>query len=126
MVSPWRAVASAQPGIEYLAMLTYLPLRGYLQIPRFLSYSFKIQKQLTHTAGLIGFAMKADPLRNQYWTLSVWENDRALMQFVRTEPHASSMTAFNMGRTRFTRWKITSAEIPPRWDDALRKENPNG
>jgi hypothetical protein len=128
MVSPWRALAQPHPSAEYLAMLTYLPLRGYLQMARFFSYSAKVQKQLERTAGVIGYSFKANPLRNQYWTFSVWENDRALMNFVRTEPHASAMIAFNMGATTFTRWKLRGDDVPPRWNDALRRsqEDLNG
>jgi hypothetical protein len=121
MVSPWRRITPPDPAQHYLAMLTFLPLRGYAQIPRFMRYSFAIQKQVERSPGAIGISVRAKPMSNQYWTLSVWTDERALMDFVRKEPHARSMTAFHMGPTKFTRWKIAGSDVPPSWKDALRR-----
>ena len=128
MISPWKAFVQPQEQTTYLALLTHIGLRRYSLVPRFVSYSVGIQKQLAHTRGVIGYAIAAKPLRNKYWTLSVWEGDRALMEFVASEPHKSSMSAFDDSDLRFTRWNIAGADIPPRWDDAMRrgKETDNG
>jgi hypothetical protein len=128
MFSPWRTLAPSQPASNYLAMLTSLRLPGYLHLPKFIAYSTRIQWQLEHTHGLVGYSVGSNLLRNQYWTLSVWENDGALMGFVRTSPHFVAMNAFRMSTFNFTRWTLKGGDIPPRWDDAIRrgKENANG
>jgi hypothetical protein len=121
MVSPWKSFAQPQKDATYLALLTHIPLQRYSLLPRFVSYSFAIQKQLGKTAGVIGYGIRAKPLSNKYWTLSVWADDGALMDFVRTEPHRSSMRAFDGSAVRFTRWTLSGADIPPKWDDAIRR-----
>jgi hypothetical protein len=128
MDMPWKMLTSPDRSREYLALLTFLPLERYVQIPRFLSFTFRIQSQLARTPGVIGYALRAKPWVKNFWTLSVWESDQALMDFVRNDPHALAMASIVMGPTSFTRWKIAGADVPPGWDDAMRrsKEKANG
>jgi hypothetical protein len=53
----------------------------------------------------------------------VWESDRALMDFVSKLPHraATKEIAPYMGTTKFSRWKMLGSDVPPRWDDAIRR-----
>ena len=53
----------------------------------------------------------------------VWENERALMDFVIKLPHGDVMKALSphMERTKFTRWKVLGSALPPNWDDAMRR-----
>lgn len=120
---PWESVAQPVPGQGYLALLTYLPLRSFRTLPQFFRYSGAIQGQLRTSRGLIGFTLDAHPLRRQFWTLSVWEDEDALMEFVRTNPHLGTMHGLKgrMGATRFIRWPIEGSEVPPTWEDALAR-----
>lgn len=79
--------------------------------------------QLDRTPGLVGYSLKAKPLRRDFWTLSVWEGGPALAEFVRAQPHEHVMGALqgDMGATKFVRWKTTGSEVPPRWDDATER-----
>lgn len=88
---PWKAYRSVKPDEEYLALLSYLPLARLRQVPQFLRHSSDIQTQLDHAVGLIGYSLRAQLFRRHFWTLSVWEDDNALMDFVRTTPHAKVM-----------------------------------
>jgi hypothetical protein len=128
MDMPWRTIASPERSREYLALLTYLPLARYLQVPRFFSFMFTILGQLAHAPGLIGYILRAKPFKKNFWTLSVWESEEALMNFIRNDPHGEAMVTFEMGRTKAIRWKLTGADIPPDWSDTLRrgKEDHNG
>jgi len=124
MDTPWKALAPVERDREYLALLSYLPLRSYSKIPRFLQFTFQIQRQLGATPGAIGYSLRAKPLSCKFWTLSVWETERALMDFVSKVPHGEVMKALvtHMGATKFTQWKIPGSAIPPKWDDAVRRE----
>jgi hypothetical protein len=121
--TPWIVLGQADAGREYIALLSYLPLRSYLKIPLFARFSYEIYRQMRTTPGAVGFAMRAKVLSRKFWTLSVWESDRALMEFVANVPHGKIMKALapHMGATAFTRWKIRGSQIPPRWDDAMRR-----
>lgn len=123
MDTPWKVLAQADAGREYIALLSYLPLRSYLKIPLFARFSYEVYRQMLATPGAIGYAMRAKVLSRKFWTLSVWESDRALREFVAKEPHGEIMKAVapHMGATAFTRWKILGSDIPPRWDDAVRR-----
>jgi hypothetical protein len=122
MDMPRKALVSVDRNGEYVALLTYLPLRKYRAIPSFFLCTFQIQRQLNETPGAIGYSLRAKPLSRNFWTLSVWENERALMDFVAKVPHVDAMKAFSphMGATKFTRWKVAGSSIPLNWDDAVR------
>ncbi len=82
----WTAVAQPEPEREYLALVSYLPLRGIRKLPAFLRYSQEVRQQLARSRGLIGFSLRASAgfLRRRFWTLSVWEDERALSDFVKS------------------------------------------
>lgn len=125
MDMPWIALTPVDPSREYLVLLSYLPLRKYSKIPTFLRYTLQVQGQLRRTAGATGYSMRAKALSRKFWTLSVWESERALMDFVLNLPHGDVMKSLapHMGATKFTRWKLPGSAVPPNWDDAVRRES---
>jgi heme-degrading monooxygenase HmoA len=120
---PWVAVANREPAKEYVALASYLPLRRLTSTPVFVLDVRRIMSQLGRAPGLLGYSLRARPLRKQYWTLSVWESDRALLEFVRGQPHATVMGALRsrMGPTAFVRWRVSGAGPLPTWDDAMAR-----
>ena len=122
---PWKDLAPADAKREYVALLSYLPLRKYSKIPAFFRYTMGIQRQLRKTPGAIGYSLRAKVLRRKFWTLSVWEDDRALVAFVSDAPHGEAMKSIapHMGATKFTRWKVAGSAIPPTWEDAMKRES---
>ncbi|MBV9888229.1 MAG: hypothetical protein JO119_16920 [Acidobacteria bacterium] len=127
MDTPWKALAPVQPVREYVVLLSYLPLKSFLKLPMFFRYSVQINAQLRATPGVIGYTMRAKLFTRRFWTLSVWDNDKALMEFVAKVPHSEAMKkiAPYMDKTNFWRWKLSSSEIPPRWNDAMRRATKN-
>jgi heme-degrading monooxygenase HmoA len=123
MILPWKSFLKAEPEGEYLALLTVLPLKKYSKIPGFLRATLAIQRQLARSKGLVGYSLDAHPLRREFWTLSVWEDEDALADFVRANPHGKTTSDLipHMGATRFIRWKIRGSELPPQWSDAKRR-----
>ena len=121
--SPWRAKAPVSPGQEYLAMATFLPLRSYRTIPRFLGLTSSVVRQLERTAGLVGYSLLAQPARKRFWTLSVWTDRRALNAFVRQMPHLGVMGDLrpHMGPTRFTAWTVLGSALPISWNEATER-----
>lgn len=119
---PWTAVAAPAGTREYLALISYLPLKRFRTIPRFLRYSGVVAKQLEGTRGLVGFSFRAKLVTREFYTLSVWEDEQALMDFVGTQPHLGTMGALrpHMTETKFVRWALKGSLVPPSWEDALR------
>ena len=121
--SPWRTFGSPEPEREYLALLSYLPLKSYWRIPFFFLNTAQVVKQLASAEGMMGYSALARPLSKQFWTLSAWKDDAALRTFVQYPPHVRIMTALtpHMGETKFVRWTVNGSDLPLRWDDALRR-----
>jgi hypothetical protein len=118
--TPWTARTPPEPDTTYVVMGTYLPLRGYRYIPRFLADTMKVRRQLAHTDGLIGYALDAKIGRKGFFTVSVWADRNALERFSQSMPHAA-ITRVNpkrMGPTKFRSWEATGAEVPVSWDTA--------
>jgi len=118
---PWKSFAAVEPGGEYLMLLSSLPLKNWRGMPLFLLGTLRITFQLRHAEGLIGYSLLARPLRKQFFTLSVWQNETALNGFVYARPHFATMNNLttHMGQTRFVRRSIKGSEVPPSWAYAL-------
>jgi quinol monooxygenase YgiN len=120
---PWTTFAPADSNREYFALLSYLPLNKYAAIPAFFRFTFQIQKQLRGTPGVLGYALRAKPLSRNFWTLSAWTDEKALMDFVVKIPHEQAMKAMlsHMGPAKFTKWKVSGSALPLRWEEAMQR-----
>ena len=119
----WKSFGRAEPAQQYLVLLSFLPLKQGWRVPWFLFHTGRIVNQLKRSRGLLGYSLLAQPLARRFWTLSVWEDESALRGFVEAQPHARTiaMMAPHMDTTKFVRWTVKGSEIPPSWDDALRR-----
>jgi hypothetical protein len=117
---PWKTLSPPNGISEYVALLSFLPLRYYRTIPLFFWLTFQTQRQLRQAKGLIGYSLQAQPLRRQFWTLSAWEDQESLMHFVYQPPHGKimQMLASHMGKTQFVQWKVKASDIPLNWEAA--------
>ena len=97
---PWRSCSPADPNREYLVLLSFLPLKRRWRIPWLLPKTFRITRQLRRSAGLVGYSLYATLTTGHFWTLSVWDDEAALQEFVHAEPHRGTMRVMlpHMGR----------------------------
>jgi hypothetical protein len=125
---PWTSFVQRVPEREYVALLSYLPLRRLSSTLPFLWGVQQVRRQLARSTGLVGYSLRASPLRREYWTLSVWESERALLAFVKTQPHNGLMSSVRgrMGATSFVRWRLRGTDPLPTWDDAMRRAATEG
>lgn len=121
--SPWRTFSVPDSNGDFVALLSYLPLKRYWRVLSFAFYTVQVVKQLESAEGLLGYSLLARPLSKRFWTLSAWENDDALSAFVRNTPHASIMAALapHMDKTKFVQWTVKGSQVPLKWDEALRR-----
>jgi len=96
-------------------------LRRFRTTPRFLRHAGAISRQLEGTRGLLGFTFRAKILSRKFYTLSVWEDEQALEDFIRSKPHVDTMPVMrpHMAEPKFVRWSVKGSEIPPSWDRAM-------
>jgi heme-degrading monooxygenase HmoA len=118
---PWTTRAEMEPGTEYLVMASHLPLTRITATVRFFRAVFAVRKQLATADGLVGYTLRAKPMARDYWTLSVWKDNDALREFMRTSPHVQVMSSLKplMGPTRFVTWTISAADGRPSMAGAL-------
>jgi hypothetical protein len=123
MDSPWIMFGPPDKSREYFALLSYLPLNKYRAIPSFLRFSSQIQKQLRTTPGVIGYSLRAKLLSRNFWTLSAWAGEEAMMNFVAKIPHGQAMKAMmpHMGPTHFTKWRVLGSALPLGWEEAMQR-----
>ena len=121
MKSPWKALAPLEPDHRYLALASSIPPKSRRSTWRLFRGSRQVAAQLRDTPGVVGFALLARPLRKQYATLSVWDDEQALQTFAHAEPHRRLMSALapDMGATRFVRWPVEGSDGRPTWQQAL-------
>lgn len=75
---PWRTKTAATPEQDYVVMASRLPLQSHRTIPRFISLTVSVARQLERTSGLVGYSLLAQPGRKKFWTLSAWSDQNAL------------------------------------------------
>jgi hypothetical protein len=123
---PWKAFGEPEAERDYLVLLTHLPVRRLPALPKFLRYVWRIRKQLERKPpGLVGYSLLAQPFSSNYWTLSAWEDQRALGGFVRESPHRDAMKELPETLSNFKtwRWSSTGSDLPPSWDEALERRS---
>jgi len=81
---------------------------------------------LRATPGVIGYSLRAKVLSRDFWTLSVWQDQKTLMDFVSNMPHGEAMKAMttHMGRTKITQWKVAGSALPLSWNEAMQRSQP--
>src|SRR5215471_10934665 len=112
--TPWRSFGNAEPGRDYLALLSFLPLKSFWRLPAFLWGTARVAKQLAAAQGLIAYSLLARPIRKSFWTVSVWQDEDALQEFIHHPPHVRLIAALPpyMRKTRFVRWMVKGSELP--------------
>ena len=125
---PWIPLSTPEPGKEYIAVVTYLPLRSLWAMPQFWYYTRRIRSQLRSARGLVGYAILSHVLAKRFWTLSVWENEIDMTNFVHKHPHSEAMLVLRrfMGGTAFVRWRVNGSSVPPSWQEAMDRSNAQG
>src|SRR5205814_1589239 len=109
----WKTQISSER--TYRAILTYFQLpRDNAILSAFQRLSGEIIKQLDATAGLVGYSLHASFATQQFWTLSVWDNEDAIAHFMKRAPHSSAMLQFEFDllSSKFERWDVGGLSEP--------------
>lgn len=120
---PWTSRSTPDLALECTVMASKLPLRSHRSIPRFLSHTLRIRRQLAQMPGLVGYSLDAQPLAKTFWTVSVWTSNVELSRFDRSDPHRSTKSTIRpaMLPTTFVFWTCRADELPIGWDEVRRR-----
>jgi len=64
--TPWRTFRAPNPNGDFVALLSYLPLKSYWGVFRLPFYAAQVVKQLATADGLVGYSLLARPLSGRY------------------------------------------------------------
>jgi heme-degrading monooxygenase HmoA len=115
---PWAQRQAIDPGRQYVAMASRLPLKRHRSIPGFLRDTLAIRRQLARADGLVGYALDAELAGKTFWTFSVWQDQASLDAFAAADPHRSIVRRLRpvMGQTRFEFFQVPGSDLPMTWD----------
>jgi hypothetical protein len=101
-----------------LASVTRLRVRSVRDLPAFLWMTFLVQRQTRRAPGFLGGRLLIDNLHT-YWTLTAWENEKAMKAFRGSGPHAGVMPKLVewCDEAAYTHW-IGADDSIPEWLDA--------
>ena len=93
--------------------VTRLRVRRWRHMPAFMWYSFASQRQVVRAAGFCGGRLLIDA-RRTFWTLSAWEDERAMKAFRGSGAHARVMPRLFewCDEAAYSHWTVSDRELP--------------
>ncbi len=93
--------------------VTRLRVRSFRSLPAFLWMTFLAQRQTVRAASFLGGRLLVDNLRT-YWTLTAWENEKAMKAFRGSGPHARVMPKLVewCDEASYAHWTSTDDRLP--------------
>jgi heme-degrading monooxygenase HmoA len=82
-----------------------------------------VQDELKTSPGLIGYSLDFIVGGDDYRTLTVWEDEQSMVNFVASKAHATAMgNATKIGQHgEVTSWNVALKDMPPTFDDAKKE-----
>lgn len=107
-----------------IASVTELNLKGFTAFFRFLPHAIKSQRQASKAPGVISVRVSSKGLLVQR-TLSVWADEKSMLDYVRSGAHLEAMKAFKKMANRSHTARFETASVPD-WETALKHLREHG
>jgi len=119
----WNSFSEPDPESELQGVVGHLHPSVYRTVPSVLWHTRGIESQLAESAGLVGYALRAELPQKKFWAVAAWESDESLQKFVERDPHAETRVALGrvMEESWFERFEVSGREIPLTVDEALER-----
>jgi len=108
---------------DVVLSITYIEInKSSSELSKFWEHVFSIRNKMNENPGVLGVSIRKSIFSNKAWTMTIWEDESSLENFVEGERHR---TAIKEGRTtilktKFYRNTIKYSELPISWDYAER------
>jgi hypothetical protein len=104
-----------------LVSVTRLRLRGVRDVPAFFWYNFVSKRQVVRTVGFCGGRVLIDAHRT-FWTLTAWEDERAMKAFRASGAHARVMPRLLhwCDEAAYAHWIPADYKLP-QWQEAYER-----
>ncbi|MFT4864880.1 MAG: hypothetical protein ACI9N0_000341 [Ilumatobacter sp.] len=120
---PWTS-PNNQPQAAVLVQISRLELARTRDVPGFLIAALRIRRIALRTPGAGGLSLRAQPLRRTFWTLSAWNDEAAIGEFMRSAAHRAVMVKYRdrMAGSHFHTWNAADQSTSkPSWVDARQR-----
>ncbi|WP_042165025.1 hypothetical protein [Streptomyces sp. NBRC 110035] len=120
---PWTVPNTPPPHTEVHVFASRFETRTLRGALRFFLGTPGVWRQVSRAPGAYGASLKAQPLRQTFWTVSAWESPKALGAFARTGPHAPTARGLapQMRDAKFAGWTAKSEDLPVDWTEIQRR-----
>ena len=121
---PWRSLGPAQVEGPHVVLVTELHLTRLRVLPTFVRHTVASVRQLSHSDGALGYALRAAPHRLRFWTLTTWADAPSIARYARARPHRDAMRWMqegDVGEFVTTRWVVEGPPRRPAWEEALSR-----
>src|SRR5262245_27294309 len=100
------------------ASVTRLRVRSLRFLPAFMWKTFLSQRQVVRSPGFLGGRLLVDA-RLTFWTLTIWESERAMKAFRGSGPHSNVMPRLVdwYDEAAYAHWITTGSSVPA-WPEA--------
>jgi hypothetical protein len=104
-----------------IVSVTRLRVRSVFYLPAFLWTTVHSQRQAVQTPGFLGGRLLAD-VKRTYWTLTGWEDERAMKSFRGSGAHSKVMPRLAewCDEAAYTHWDAPNGPIPD-WPEAYER-----
>lgn len=104
-----------------LASVTRLRIRSVWFLPPFLWRTLQSQRQVARSSGFVGGRLLVDS-RHTYWTLTVWQDEKAMKGFRGSGAHARVMKRLPewCDEAAYAHW-IPVGDTIPTWPEAYER-----
>ena len=125
---PWTkgAAANGSTAVGGVVSATRTRVQRYRDLPAISWRGLRLRAAWPEMPGAIGIQVASQPLRRITWTITLWESERDLKEFVRSQPHLDTLRPF---RSRMSvagaTWETNQFVLKDAWAEARRRLEPN-
>ncbi len=101
--------------------LTYIKTgKDYQKNKVFWSHVSEVYESMEAQPGLVAYSIRREVFGDQGWTMSIWQDEKSLQDFVQSTVHQNATSAGMpaLTQTKFARLTVQKSEIPIPWDQA--------
>jgi quinol monooxygenase YgiN len=118
----WIPITPVEEQTMYRVQMNYLKLKDPKDALKLREYTQKVVEILKKSDGAIQFALHAKPEKGEYWTLSVWKDEKSMKSFGASKEHREAVTEM-MDRLEdldFDHWNVVGAKIMTEWSEIIK------
>ena len=116
-----EAFSSVSPDKQVVVGITHVTVKQESDLrDQFWDNTFNVVDSLSNYQGYLGHKLRKDIMGNEGWTMTVWEEEPQMLEFVSGSDHTRAIgkSIAAVEKARFVRATVAFSEIPLSWEKA--------